>query len=240
VSPPKSKHLDHYATEVENLFRSARAADSSALKRLQDHYPEDRPLTAADVRPENAQLVVAREHGFSDWPKFKRQLLFRDAVDALDAGSYSWLEELLSKHKASLVDLLLENGEPKPAMEKALTWACKLGRTSDVAFLLDRGVDPLAGNDTGMNGFHYAVWHGHLDAVKLLLERKVSVEERNMYGGTVMGCAIHGVRNRPHPDHFAIIEALLSAGARMDDNDPDYPTGNQRIDELLRRHSGPK
>lgn len=93
--------------------------------------------------------------------------LFRDAVKALDAGDYSYLEDLLNQHRASLMDILVAAGEPKAPMEQAFTWACMLGRTSDAEFLLAKGVDPLAGDNTGLNGFHYAGWHGHLDTVKL-------------------------------------------------------------------------
>src|SRR6266436_3806841 len=112
-----------------------------------------------------------------------RQLLFRDALHHLDAGNYTLLAELLDQHKSSLIDLLVAAGEPKVPMEQAFTWACMLGRTSDVEFLLDKGVDPLAGNNTGLNGFHYAASGGHLDVVKLLIERNVPMEVRNMYGG---------------------------------------------------------
>jgi hypothetical protein len=163
-----------------------------------------------------------------------RQLLFRDALHHLDAGNYTALEELLNRHRVSLIDLLVAAGEPKVPMEQAFTWACMLGRTRDVELLLDKGIDPLAGDNTGLNGFHYAVWHGHLDIVKLLIDRKVPLEVTNMYGGTVLGCALDGVESQPQVDHVAIIEALLDAGAKIEEGD--YPTGNERVDEVLRRH----
>jgi hypothetical protein len=132
------------------------------------------------------------------------------------------------------MDLLVAAGEPKVPMEQAFTWACMLGRTSDAAFLLNKGADPLAGNDTGLNGFHYAASSGHLNVVKLLIERKVPLEVTNMYGGTVLGQAVWSAINEPRADHVAIIEALLDAGARVEA--ADYPTGNERVDEVLRRH----
>lgn len=168
----------------------------------------------------------------SDQPD--RQLLFRDAVYHLDAGNYSLLEELLDQHRLSLINLLVAAGEPKVSMEQAFTWACMLGRTRDAEFLLDKGVDPLAGYNTGLNGFHYAASSGHLDIVKLLIERKVPKEVRNMYGGTVLGQAVWSAINEARPDHVGIIEALLDAGAKIDE--AGYPTGNERIDEVLRRH----
>lgn len=235
MPPPKSINLDQYTTQAEELLKQARAAQPEALDRLRQQHPEHKSLAAFySIRLADAQLVIARENGFPSWAKFEEQLLFRDAVHALDAGNYSWLEALLDKHRLSLMDLLVAAGEPKVPMEQAFTWACMLGRTTDAEFLLDKGVDPLAGNNTGLNGFHYAVWHGHLDTVKLLIERKVPLEVRNMYGGTVLGSAVDGAENRPKADHVPIVEALLAAGAKIDD--AGYPTGNERVDELLRRH----
>jgi hypothetical protein len=47
----------------------------------------------------------------------------------------------------------------------------------------------------------------------------------------VVWSAIH----EPSADHLPIIEALIAAGAKIDEIDPaDYPTGNERIDETLR------
>jgi len=56
----------------------------------------------------------------------------------------------------------------------------------------------------------------------------------NMYGGTVLGCAVWSAINEPRVDHIAIIEALLAAGAKIEE--ADCPTGNERVDDVLRRH----
>jgi len=232
---PNSIDLDKYTAQAQELRDHARGAQPEALDRIRRHRPDHKaPSASESIQFQDAQLVIARENGFPNWAKFEEQLLFRDAVAALDAGNYSWLEDLLDKHRSSLIHLLVVAGEPKVPMEQAFTWACMLGRTSDAAFLLNKGVDPLAGDNTGLNGFHYAAWHGHLDTVKLLVERKVPLEARNMYGGTVLGSALDAAENRPRSDHVAIIKALLDAGANIDE--AGYPTGNYRIDELLRRH----
>lgn len=232
--PLKSINLDPYANQAEELLKQVRAGQPEALDRIQQQHQHKSLAPPDSIQLDDAQLVIARENGFPGWAKFKEQLLFRDAVHHLDAGNYTELEELLAQHKLSLMDLLVAAGEPKVPMEQALTWACMLGRTGDAKFLLDKGVDPLAGDNTGLNGLHYAVWHGHLDTAKLLIDRKVPLEVTNMYGGTVLGCALDGVENQPQADHVAIIEALLDAGAKIEG--ADYPTGNERVDEVLRRY----
>ena len=228
----KGINLDKYNIQAEELLKRAQAGQPDALDLLRSQPQPEPTGGAASIELAAAQSVIARENGFPNWAKFEEQLVFQDAVNALEAGDYSWLESLLEKHKLSLIDLLVANGEPQVPMEQAFTWACMLGRTRDAEFLLDKGVNPLAGDNTGLNGFHYAVWGAHWEITKLLIARGVPLEIRNMYGGTVLGCALHGVGNRPKPDHLAIIKALLDAGAIV--HEEDYPSGDERVDELLK------
>ena len=124
--------------------------------------------------------------------------------------------------------------EKEQQMGEAFIQACLFGQTRVVEFLLDKGVDPGAGANTAQTGFHYAAHSGHLEIVKLLIARKVSMEMKNMYGGTVLGQAVWSAINEPKADHISIIEALLDAGADIEA--AGYPTGNQHIDEVLWRH----
>ena len=121
----------------------------------------------------------------------------------------------------------------KTEIEKGFVWACEYGRNDIVEFLLDYGVDPGAG--ANMTGLHLAAHDGHLDTVKLLLARGAPLEVTNMYGGTVLGQALWSVINHPRPEHRAIVEALLAAGAKVGE---DWFTGNRGIDELLMRARG--
>jgi ankyrin repeat protein len=123
----------------------------------------------------------------------------------------------------------------KEQMESAFIHACLYGRTSVAEFLLEKGVDPAAGANVGQTGLHYAAHGGHLDTFKMLLERKAPLEVLNVYGGTVLGQATWSVMNGdPSIDYVPIIETLIDAGANAEA--ADYPTGNDRVDDLLRRH----
>ena len=123
-------------------------------------------------------------------------------------------------------------------MESGFGWACEYGRNDVVDFLLDRGVDLRAGEKTNQTGLHWAGIGGELETVNLLLKRGAPVEAKNAYGGTVLDqaiwCVINGERS---VDYVPIIRALLAAGARIEE--ADYPTGNQRVDDLLRRSVRP-
>jgi ankyrin repeat protein len=104
-----------------------------------------------------------------------------------------------------------------------------------VEFLLDKGVDLRAGENTGQTALHLAAHRGQLEIIKLLLEHGASLEAKNGYGGTVLGQAtwsvMHGDRSI---DFVPVIKALLAAGAKVEE--ADYPTGNAGVDEVLRRH----
>jgi ankyrin repeat protein len=167
--------------------------------------------------------------------------LFEDAVRGLIAGDFSSLEPLFEdrpnvdgRHCQIIewCEASLFANEPK-ALDEALTCACFNGRTEVVDYLIAHGVDPPGGANTGLNGFHWAANRGQLDVVILLIRRQAPLETRSMYGGTVLGTAVWSAINEPRPDHIRIIEALINAGAGVDD--VGYPSGSERVDEVFRR-----
>jgi hypothetical protein len=175
-------------------------------------------------------------HRGDDYP------LFLDAVQKLLHGDFSRLEPLFNDDSSpaglrcqivAWYEKRYFDEEPR-ALEEAFACACFLGQAGVADFLLRQGLDPSAGAKTGLNGFHWAVDRGQLETVKMLVQRKVPLEIKNMYGGTVLGTAVWSAIHEPKPDHIAIIETLIGAGARLDA--AGFPTGNERVDELLRRH----
>ncbi|MFY9610065.1 MAG: hypothetical protein WAU45_15805 [Blastocatellia bacterium] len=84
----------------------------------------------------------------------------------------------------------------------------------------------------GSSGVTSRVWNRFSTNTHLLTPANVPLSI--VYGGTVLGCAVWSAVNETRLDHVAIIEALLAAGADIDK--AAYPTGNKRVDEVLRRH----
>ncbi len=173
-------------------------------------------------------------------PANQEDARFREAVQGLIRGDFSALEPLFVATTAERPKILdwYDAGyfrEEPAALDEALSCACFNGRTEVADYLLGRGVDPAHGAGTGMNAFHWAVNRGKFDAVRLLLRYNAPLEARNMYGGTVLGAVVWAALHESKPDHLAIMEVLLAAGARTEE--AGYPTGNQAIDALLRRHN---
>lgn len=165
---------------------------------------------------------------------------FREAVEGLLRGDFSRLESLFiddSNGKPCQIIQWCQAGcfdGQSETLAEALSCACFNGRTDVARYLLDKGINPASGNKTGLNAFHWAANRGHLDTVKLLIARKSPLEELSMYGGTVLGTAVWAGAHEPKREHLQIIEALIKAGANLDA--AGYPSGSDRIDELLRRH----
>jgi hypothetical protein len=138
----------------------------------------------------------------------------------------------------------LKANATRAQMESGFMWACEFGRDKVIEFLLDKGLD-VATEVHGMTGLHLAIVGGHFDTIKLLLERKAPLELMNSYGGTALGCAMWAVNHsdpsdpvcrwpNPKTDWAAIVQMLIDSGARVEE--ACYPTGNERVDEVLRWH----
>ena len=144
--------------------------------------------------------------------------LWSKAVTALEKGDFSRLELMLGGPERFDKEIVqwYENGnfDNQPEiLAEALTCSCMLGRTETAEYLLDKGVDPYAGMKTWLAGPHYAASSGHLDTVRMLIEKKVPLEIENRYGGTFLGQAFWSAVNEHKKSHADIICALIAAGA---------------------------
>lgn len=160
----------------------------------------------------------------------------RDCITGLRAGDFSRLEPLFIG-KPPLIQQWHQRGllaDAPDVVAEALTCACFLGHLDAAEYFLAAGVAPPGGAGTGLDALHWAANRGQLGAVQLLLKHGASLETRSHYDGTVLGTATWSARNEPRAEHLAIIEALLHAGARIEE--AGYPTGLTNLDALLRRH----
>ena len=172
--------------------------------------------------------------------KSEVDMTFQEAVQGFIAGDFSRLAPLFETPSTSSPCPVIEwyeSGlfavEPK-ALEEAFTCACFNGCTDVIEYFLARGVNPNGGANTGLNAFHWAANRGQLEAVEILIRNKASLETQNAYGGTVLGGTVWSAVHEPQRDHIRIIKALLAAGAQV--GAADYPSGDGRIDEVLRQY----
>jgi hypothetical protein len=168
------------------------------------------------------------------------EMSFAEVVRGLIAGDFSRVAPVFKiPANGSSCPILrwyddgLFDGEPK-ALAEAFSCACFNGFTQVVEYFLSKGVSPDGGMNTGLNAFHWAANRGQLDVVEVLIRHDASLETQNAYGGTVLGCAVWSAVHEPKPKHVQIVEALLKAGAKV--SAAEYPSGDARIDEVLRRY----
>ena len=110
-----------------------------------------------------------------------------------------------------------------------------------VRLMLDLGF-PVAypENSHGYSPLHNAAWAGSADLVELLIERGHPVDVVDpKYHATPLGFAIHDCtveRRHPEGEFGRVVKALLDAGSPWDP--AIYPTGDARVDEVLRERLG--
>jgi ankyrin repeat protein len=258
---PKVEQFDRLAHGVVEVYVSA---DASFMQHIKNRFNRVAKSTGQNLVSENFDLAMARafiadEIGFSSWDdlvnavknssEVGRPILFQYAVAAMERGDFTALETMVGGAERFDDQIIewYEKGffdDEQETFAEVFSAACMLGHPRAAAYLLDKGVDPLAGIKTGLNGFHYAASSGRLDVIKLLIERKVPMEIKNMYGGTILGQALWSAVNEYTDRHSEIIEALIGAGAKIEPgtlewwNEQAVPSANtkKQVADTLQKH----
>src|SRR6476661_2362964 len=76
---PARPSLEQYKKQAKDLLKAYRSADVETIRRVKKNHPRFEKLSAPgfDVTKfalADAQLVIAREHGFESWPKFTKRI----------------------------------------------------------------------------------------------------------------------------------------------------------------------
>jgi hypothetical protein len=120
---PQNPNLDHLRYQAKDLLRAHAARDPGAAQRIGEFHPRFNQATDAEIfnaqlSLSDAQLAIAREHGYPSWARLKRRIekptsaddvnlpyheriedaAFRLAVELLDAGDEAALRGHLEKH----------------------------------------------------------------------------------------------------------------------------------------------
>jgi Ankyrin repeats (3 copies)/Ankyrin repeats (many copies) len=116
-------NLDHLRYQAKDLLKAYAAREPGAAQRIREFHPRfngaiDAEIFDAQLKLSDAQLAIAREHGFPSWTRLKRRIekptaaddlnlpyrdriedvTFRRAVDLLDAGDATALRAHLIEH----------------------------------------------------------------------------------------------------------------------------------------------
>jgi ankyrin repeat protein len=225
-------------------------------------------LTATSVHPEKAGvqeglMQVLLDHGAAmDKPGITggRHSLIRGCLANGRRRAARWLAE----HGATLdlegaagtgrLDVVktffdstarLKSPATQQELQRGFVWACGGGHEDVVEFLLSHGADLTDDAGSGEPPLHMAVVGASLSIVKLLISRGAPLEQRNAYDGTPLGQAGWSfINGNPDHDYVPIFDALLAAGAHIEDGwlawlgqqQERTPGQKARIVEVLRKY----
>jgi ankyrin repeat protein len=223
--PTVRLNLEYYRKAAKSLLKAARAGDARARERIALHSVKSSQQAALH----HAQLTIAREQGFSSWPRFKSfliesmldfQTLAAEFVNAA-LGDARRADDMLRRHpeiaSAGIFPALVLGDVRR--VERALTESVQIatakGGPRDWQPLLYVCFSRFANGRSDRAA-------DLIETARLLLERGADpngfyVDDRwpaspqpCLYGAT-------GVNNNP-----ALARALLDAGARPDDAESVY------------------
>ncbi len=171
---------------------------------------------SADGIPGGGNPVIAALHnGRCDAAEFLARRGARlDLESAAGTGRIDQVRSFFSP------DGQLTSAATEKQMAFGFIWACEYGHDDVVAFLLRSGVSPLA-TPHGETGLHWASYGGHVEIVRMLLQRKVPLDTRDIrFNATPLKWALHGwcyppPEVEPARNYYEVVELLVFAGARL-------------------------
>jgi hypothetical protein len=177
---PEKPHLDVPKREARELLKEWRARVPEALDRVRHRHPKFRhadhtAISAAKFLLNDAQLVIAREYGFSNWTQLKERIganavtvLLREAIRSDDRETVV----RLLRTNPHLLHIPLWSGNWGPPMSHA----ANLGRLEIV-----KEVSVLGARDR-QHAFDRALLQGRLECARWLHEQGAK-----LVPGIVMG-----------------------------------------------------
>ena len=195
--------------------------------------------------PEIAQALIDhgadgsfRYDGHSAYA-FARMSGNRAVADVIEAtGQATELDEM-ERALAAIADgdvVRLDPDRLTGRARKVVHWLLGFdGTLPHVKRLIESGYNPDWVDEQDMPAIHIAAWEGLADAVEYLLGLEPDFEHRNMYGGDILGTAIHGAEfcpARDRRDHLTCVRLILEAGSMIHRSDMEG-SGVEPLTELL-------
>jgi len=214
-------NLEQYKKQARELLQSIRSQQSSGLERLKSTAPH---IDARVACLADAQFVVAREHGFDSWPKFKRHIELSTAD--LDARADAFVNAAIDNRLADAKRLLSEI--PNLAQTNLYT-AVAYGDIDTVRRIID--TSPALVNAVGgpvrRPPIAYLTWSRFiqereaeiLETARLLLNHGADPNILYMAGEWELP-TLYGACGQL--GHAGLAAILIDAGANVDDNESLY------------------
>ena len=132
--------LDQLKRQSKELLDAYRAGDPGAVKEVHTHYHQ---ADASTFALHDAQLVMARAHGYDSWPKLKAfvdGVTVRHLIEAVGRGDLDTVRSMIAARPELVHFDAAENDE-----HRALHHAVIHRQPAIVRFLMQRGADARKG-----------------------------------------------------------------------------------------------
>ncbi len=239
---PKNPNLENLKNQAKSLLKAVRAGDETALGRVGPYFG-----TPTAIGLQYAQLVIAREYGFSSWKTLKRAVDGsakpsdlegdRQANRFLDLVCLAYQPDVdPGPHRFERAAEVLRDN-PEIGHENIYT-AAAIGDVQQIEHWLarDPGLVNRKGGYFNWEPIMYAAYArlpgaSTLSAGSYLLERGADPNAHYMWGGQYKFTALTGVFGQgeggpinfpEHPDFVEFARALLTAGADPNDSQAAY------------------
>ena len=106
---PANPNLDHLKHQAKDLLKAHATRTPEVAQRIREFHPRfakasDAEIFAAELRLSDAQLTIAREHGFPSWPRMKKRVEMPTLADRLDLPHHERIEDAAFRHAVDLLD----------------------------------------------------------------------------------------------------------------------------------------
>lgn len=243
---PPSPNLEYEKKQAKVLLKAYQAEETAAVERVRVSHPRLQNVSEKSIPPDqfklsDAQLVIAREYGFSSWPQLKNQIetlreglneTFSQFARAVQHGNTARVRELLEATPAlakRINDPVI--GFDSPAVVVAAGCSQEL-----VDVLLNHGADVNAKSAWWAGAF--GALHGaNQDMARYLIERGAKVDVHAAAEQGMMDVLRPLIEADPmlvhakgpdgqRPLHFArsieVVDYLLERGADINARDVDH------------------
>lgn len=244
---PPNPNLQYDKKQAKALLKAYQSGDAEAIQRVQLSHPRlqnlpDANIPISEFRLSDAQLVIAREYGFSSWPQLKHR------IETIQAGLDQQFDQFVDAVRYNDTARVRKLLEETPALRKrinapafsfdtpAIISAVGCNNRELVDALLEYGADVNA-KSTWWAGAFGTLHNTETEMVQYLIERGAQVDifaaaQQNMID--VIRKLVEADPDLVHakgPDgqralHFArsreVIDYLLEKGADLHTRDIDH------------------
>jgi hypothetical protein len=165
---PAQPHLDVPKEQARQLLQQCKARSTDALDRVRRQHPKlhtaDDDTMITRLKLSDAQLVIAREYGFSSWTKLKQRITGNTVAELIDkairANDAAKVTQLLTSYP-NLLDVPVRSGNWGPPMSHA----ANMGLLDMVKTIAALGAKDL------QHAFDRALLHGDIEIAGWLHEQ---------------------------------------------------------------------